>query len=303
MRLGFIGLGSMGLAMAEHLQRGGYDLHLWARRVASTNSLVERGATLCDTPAALAQACDIVCTNVTSSADVETLALGANGLLEGFRPGALHIDFSTIAPQTARQIAASYSGRNVDFVDAPVSGGSNAARAASLAIMWGGRDDGSGALAARLKPIFDCIAKTAVHVGASGAGQVAKACNQMVMVAAIEAAAEAACLARASNLDLAKVFQAIGAGSSASRVLEVFGERMLKRDFAAGVEARLHHKDFGLLLGEAVRLGAPLPIAASVMQQLNALMAKGGAKNDTSALLKVLERTSTQAAAADSAAR
>ncbi len=294
MRIGFIGLGSMGLAMAENLLRGGFDLHVWARRAASTNSLVACGATLCDSPAALAQDCDIVCTNVTSSEDVETLALGANGLLEGRHAGLLHVDFSTIAPTVARKIARAYVARGIDFVDAPVSGGVNAARAASLAIMWGGSESQAEALATRLKPVFDCIAKTAVYVGDSGAGQVAKACNQMVMVAAIEAAAEAACLARASGLDFAKVYQAISAGSAASRVLEVFGERMLKRDFAAGVEARLHHKDFGLLLGEAVRLGAPLPIAMSIGQQLNTLMAQGGAKGDTSALLKVLERVSRQ---------
>ena len=294
MRIGFIGLGNMGLAMAENLLRSGFDLHVWARRVASTNSLVAQGATRCDAPATLAQVCEVVCTNVTSSEDVESLALGENGLLEGLRAGSLHVDFSTIAPTVARRIAAAYAAHGINFVDAPVSGGSHAARTASLAIMWGGSENQAEALAVRLEPVFKCIGKTAVYVGDSGAGQVAKACNQMVMVAAIEAVAEATCLARASGVDFAKVYQAISAGSAASRVLEVFGERMLQRDFAAGVEARLHHKDFGLLLGEAFRLGAPLPIAASVGQQLNALMAQGGAKGDTSALLTVLERVSRQ---------
>jgi len=267
-------------------------LHVWARRTASTNSLVEQGATLCASPAALARVCEIVCTNVTSSDDVEGLVTGADGLIEGLAAGAVHVDFSTIAPETARRIARRYAAREIDFIDAPVSGGSNAARSGSLAIMWGGCASRAGLLASRLKPLFDCIGKSAVYVGAPGAGQVAKACNQMVMVAAIEAAAEAALLAGANHLDFAKVHQAISGGSAASRVLEVFGERMVRRDFAAGVEARLHHKDFGLLLGEAVRLGAPLPIAASVVQQLNALMAQGGAKADTSALLTVLERSS-----------
>ena len=292
MRVGFIGLGSMGLAMAERLLGAGFELHVWARRVTSTNSLVELGATLCESPLELARRCEIVCTNVTSSADVKMLATGPDGLIEGLKPNALHVDFSTIAPETARRIAKTYSVRGIDFIDAPVSGGSNAARAGILSIMWGGDLARSAELAARLKPLFDCIGKTTVCVGGPGAGQVAKACNQMVMVAAIEAAAEAALLARASNLDFAKVHQAISAGSGASRVLDVFGERMVRRDFAAGVEARLHHKDYGLLLGEAVRLGAPLPIAASVAQQLNALMAQGGAKSDTSALLTVLERCS-----------
>lgn len=292
MRIGFIGLGTMGQAMAQRLIGAGFDLHVWARRITSTNSLVEQGATLCASPAALGRSVDVVCTNVTSSADVEALVTGADGLIEGLAAGALHVDFSTIAPETARRIAGIYAARGIDFIDAPVSGGSNAARAGSLAIMWGGNAARADELGARLKPVFDCIGKTAVYVGAPGAGQVAKACNQMVMVAAIEAVAEAALLAGAHGLDFAKVHQAISGGSAASRVLEVFGERMVRRDFAAGVEARLHHKDFGLLLGEAVRLGAPVPIAASVVQQLNALMAQGGAKGDTSALLTVLERSS-----------
>ena len=293
MRVGLIGLGTMGQAMAERLIGAGFDLHVWARRAASTNSLVARGATLCESPAELARRVEIVCTNVTSSADVEALVTGADGLIVGLKPGALHIDFSTIAPETARRIASAYSARGVDFIDAPVSGGGQAARSGTLAIMWGGNVARADELAARLQPVFDCVGKRAVYVGAPGAGQVAKACNQMVMVAAIEAVAEAALLASAHELDFAKVHQAMGGGSAASRVLEVFGERMVRRDFAAGVEARLHYKDFGLLLGEAVRLGAPLPIAASVMQQLNALMAQGGAKEDTSALLRVLERNST----------
>lgn len=292
MRVGFIGLGSMGLAMSERLLAAGFELHVWARRPVSTNSLVEQGATLCVSPAALARSVELVCTNVTSSTDVEGLATGADGLIEGLETGTLHIDFSTIAPETARRIAGLYAARGIDFIDAPVSGGSNAARSGSLAIMWGGCASRAEELAARIKPVFDCIGKTAVYVGAPGAGQVAKACNQMVMVAAIEAAAEAALLARANDLDFAKVHQAVSGGSAASRVLEVFGERMIRRDFAAGVEARLHHKDFGLLLGEAVRLGAPLPIASSVGQQLNALMAQGDAKADTSTLLTVLERSS-----------
>jgi 2-hydroxy-3-oxopropionate reductase len=290
-RIGFIGLGSMGQAMAGRLLAAGHEIFVWGRRIASTNSLVEQGATLCSSPAALAKMVEVVCTNVTSSADVDGLVRAEDGLLAGLVGGAMHIDFSTIAPEVARRIASDYAARGVDFIDAPVSGGSGAAQSGTLAIMWGGCEARADELAERLKPIFDCIGKTTVYVGAPGAGQVAKACNQMVMVAAIEAVAEAALLAGAHHLDFAKVHQAMNGGSAASRVLEVFGGRMVQRDFAAGVEARLHHKDFGLLLGEAVHLGAPLPIAATVAQQLNALMSQGGAKHDTSALLRVLERS------------
>jgi 2-hydroxy-3-oxopropionate reductase len=281
MKVGFIGFGTMGKPMVEHLLKAGHALHVWSRRPASTDFLGDR-AVRCTSPADVARVSTIVCTNVTGSADVEALA---HQMAEGFAPGSIHVDFSTIAPSVARRIAAMYAERGVDFVDAPVSGGGIGAQNATLAIMWGGKS----ALAGRLAPLFQCLGQTVVHVGESGAGQVAKACNQMVMVAAIEAAAEAARLANAAGVDFAKVQQAMLGGSAGSRVLEVFGGRMAARDFTAGVEARLHHKDYALLMDEACRLGAPLPVSAAVWQQLNALMAQGWGTSDTSSLLRVLE--------------
>ena len=282
MRLGFIGFGAMGRPMAEHLLRAGHELLVWSRRPASAEFLLAQGATWCDSPAAVARASEIVCTNVTGSADVEALA---SELAPGFSAGGMHLDFSTIAPGAARRIAAAYARRGVDFVDAPVSGGSGGAQAATLSIMWGGKS----ALAIRLQPLFEVLGKIIVHVGETGAGQVAKACNQMVMVAAIEACAEAARLAEAAGVDFAKVRTAMLGGSAGSRVLDVFGGRMAARDFKAGVEARLHHKDYALLMDEATRIGAALPASAAVWQQLNALMAQGWGRNDTSSLLRVLE--------------
>ena len=282
MNIGFIGLGTMGAPMAGHLLQAGHALHVWSRRAASTDSLVALGATRCASPAAVAAACGIVCTNLTGSADVEGIA---GELAPGFAADSIHVDFSTIAPSAARRIGAMYAARGIDFVDAPVSGGGTGARNATLAIMWGGKPE----LEARLRPLFDVLGKTVVHVGGSGAGQVAKACNQMIMVAAIEASAEAARLAAASGIDFAKVRSAMLGGSAGSRVLDVFGGRMAAREFAAGVEARLHHKDYALLMDEAARLGAPLPVSAAVWQQLNALMARGWGQDDTSSLLHVLE--------------
>jgi len=282
MRIGFIGLGTMGAPMAGHLLRAGHALHVWSRRAASADSLVAMGATRCESPAAVAASCEIVCTNLTGSADVEGMA---GELAPGFAAGLIHLDFSTIAPSVARRIAAMHAARGVEFVDAPVSGGGTGARNATLAIMWGGKPE----LAARLRPLFDVLGKTVVHVGESGAGQVAKACNQMIMVAAIEASAEAARLAAAAGIDFARVRSAMLGGSAGSRVLDVFGGRMAARDFTAGVEARLHHKDYALLMDEAARLGAPLPVSAAVWQQLNALMARGWGQDDTSSLLRVLE--------------
>ena len=282
MRLGFIGFGTMGQPMVEHLLKAGHELCVWSRRAASADFAVALGAVRCETVPEVAAASEIVCTNVTGSADVEGLA---TLLSEGLTAGAIHLDFSTIAPAAARRLAAMHAARGVDFVDAPVSGGGVGARNATLAIMWGGREE----LAPRLAPIFSVLGKTVVHVGDSGAGQVAKACNQMVMGAAIAACAEAARLAGASGIDFSLVRQAMLGGSAGSRVLDVFGGRMATRDHAAGVEARLHHKDYALLMDEATRIGAPLPVTATVWQQLNALMAQGLGTQDTSVLLRVLE--------------
>lgn len=290
MRLGFIGLGAMGCPMAAHLLRAGHALSVWSRRPASAAALVAQGALRRASPADVARNAEIVCTNVTASADVEELAFGPGGLVRGLVPGSLHVDFSTIAPSAARRIAAAYGRAGVDFVDAPVSGGSGGARDATLAIMWGGK----AALASRLAPIFDLLGKTIVRVGETGAGQVAKACNQMVMVAAIQASAEAARLAAASGIDFAKVRSAMMHGSGGSRVLDVFGARMATADFAAGVEARLHHKDYALLMDEATRLGVALPISAAVAPLLNALMGRRWGKNDTSSLLRVLQTAAEQ---------
>ncbi|MDI6747215.1 MAG: NAD(P)-dependent oxidoreductase [Rhodocyclaceae bacterium] len=286
MNIGFIGLGGMGQPMAEHLLAAGHTLTVWARRPASADFLLERGARWAESPAAMARACEIVCTNVTGSADVESLAAQ---LITALKPGSVHLDFSTIAPQAARELSRRYAEKGVDFVDAPVSGGTAGARAATLAIMWGGKS----ALAERLDPLFACLGKTIVHAGASGAGQVAKACNQLVMVAAIEATAEAARLAAAAGVDFAKVRQALQGGSAGSRVLEFFGAKMAARDFAPGVVARLHHKDFVMVMAEATRQGVPLPVGATVMQQLDGLMAAGWGTEDTSRLLCVLERART----------
>lgn len=284
-RVGLIGLGAMGAPMARHLLAAGHQLALWARRPEAASALVAAGATLCPTPAALATRSEVVISIVTGSADVEALACGPQGLACGFRPGAIHVDMSTIAPAVARSLAARYARQGVGWLDAPVSGGEQGAIEATLAIMVGGEADTLAAVSG----LLGVLGRRIVHVGPAGAGQVAKACNQMIMVAAIQACAEAMRLAQAHQLDTERVWQALMGGSAASRVLEVMGARMVRRDFAAGIEARLHHKDFGILLDEAARLGVALPVAAQVGQQLNALMASGGGRDDTAALLRVLE--------------
>lgn len=282
MKVGFIGLGVMGRPMAQHVRHAGHDLFVWARRPGSAEGL---DATVCVTPAELGRYCDVVFTVVTSSADVEAVALGADGLSEGMAPGSVLVDCSTIAPEAARRIAARLAEKGVHMLDAPVSGGAQGAIDATLAIMAGGE----AAVLDRVRPLLECLGQRIVHVGPNGAGQVAKACNQMIMVAAIQAAAEAMRLAAASGVDCARVKQALAGGSAASRVLDVMGERMVRRDFAAGVEARLHHKDYGLVLEAARRSGVAMPLTAVVGQQLNALMAQGWGRDDTASLLRVLE--------------
>ncbi len=282
MKVGFIGLGVMGRPMALHVQRAGHALHVWARRPESVAGLP---ATICATPAELGRQCEVVFTVITSSADVEAVALGAHGLIEGMAPGSVLVDCSTIAPDVARHIAARLGEKGIAMLDAPVSGGVQGAVDATLAIMAGGEAD----VLARVRPLLQCLGQRIVHIGPNGAGQVAKACNQMIMVAAIQAVAEAMRLAAAAGVDCARVKEALAGGSAASRVLDVMGERMVRRNFAAGIEARLHHKDFGLVHEAARQCGMPVPLAAVVDQQLNVLMAQGWGADDTASLLRVLE--------------
>ena len=283
MKVGFIGLGVMGRPMALHLKAAGHDVRVWARR---PETLIGLDLPVAATPAALGATTDVVFTMITSSADVETVALGEQGLIHGMVPGAVLIDCSTISPEIARAIAAKLAEKGIAMLDAPVSGGVQGAIDATLAIMAGGDAE----VLARVRPLLDCLGKRIVHIGPNGAGQVAKACNQMIMVAAIQAAAEAMRLAAASGVDCGKVQQALAGGSAASRVLEVMGQRMVDRNFAAGIEARLHHKDYGLVLEAARRAGVPVPLTTAVAQQLNALMAQGWGRDDTASLLRVLEQ-------------
>jgi len=276
----------MGRPMALHLLKAGHALSVYARRAAAAQPLVDAGAAACASPAEVAANSEVVLTMVTTGADVEAVALGEDGILHGAKPGTVLVDMGTIPPGTARRIAAKLAERGIEAIDAPVSGGEVGAINATLAIMAGGKPE----VLARVRPLLEKLGKTIVHIGPSGAGQVAKACNQMIMVACIEAVAEAMLLAQHSGADPEKVRQALAGGSAGSRVLEVFGARMTARDFRAGVEARLHHKDFVTTLAEATAQNIPLPVASTVLQQLDVLMAAGWGMDDTSRLLCVLER-------------
>jgi 2-hydroxy-3-oxopropionate reductase len=288
MKLGFIGLGVMGRPMALNLMKHGHEMGVYARRPESAAPLVDAGATRYASPADLAAQADVIFTMVTTSSDVEAIALGAEGIAAAARRGSVLVDMETINPAIARSVAARLEEKGIDMLDAPVSGGPAGAQQATLSIMVGGK----AAVFERVKPLFECLGKTIQHMGDHGAGQVTKACNQLALLVAAQGAAEALALAHANGLDPAQVREVLLSGVAASRVLDLFGKRMVERDFTAGIEARLYHKDLDIVLTLAHGLGQALPAGAIVMQHINALMGRGEGSEDLSALIKVIEAMS-----------
>lgn len=288
MNLGFIGLGAMGRHMALHLMKGGHRMGVWARRADSAAPLVAAGATCHDSPAALAAASEVVFTMVTASSDFEAVVLGSNGIIEGAKPGSVVVDMETISPAIARAVAKKLEARGIAMLDAPVSGGPMGAEQATLSIMAGGKTE----TFERIRPLFACMGKTITRVGDSGAGQITKACNQLALLVAAQGVAEALHLAGRLGADAAKVREVMLGGVAASRVMELFGKRMVERDFSNGIDTRLYHKDLGIVLELAREAGIASPGGAAVMQQINALMGQGRGQDDLAALITVLERMS-----------
>ena len=284
--VGFIGIGAMGEPMALNLIKAGYALTVYARRAEAAAALVKAGAVLAATPADVARASAIVVTMVTTAADCEQVTLGAQGIIEGAAAGAVVIDMATISPLAARRIAAALAARGIEHVDAPVSGGPMGARDGTLSIMAGGAE----AVFTRVKPLFEAMGKTILHMGDHGAGQVTKACNQLSLTVTLQGVAEAINLAARCGVDPVKVREAMLGGFAASRVLELFGQRMVERNFEHGVDARFYHKDLNIVLGLTHELGLPSPAAAVTLQQINALVGRGGAYSDFSRMIEVLEQ-------------
>ncbi len=285
MNVGFIGLGVMGRHMAGHLLRGGHALGVYARRAASTEPLVAAGAKAYATPAALAASCDVVFTIVTASSDFEQVTLGPDGLIHGLKPGSVVVDMETISPAVAREVAKTLEKKGVDMLDAPVSGGPMGAEQATLSIMVGGKPG----VFERVKPLFACMGKSFLHMGDSGAGQVTKACNQLALLMNAQGVAEALHLAQRLGADPAKVREVMLGGIAASRVLEVFGKRMVEHNFDNGIDTRLYHKDLGIVLDLAHQMKLASPGAALVMQQINALMGQDKGRQDLGSLITLLE--------------
>ncbi len=285
MKLGFIGLGAMGRPMALHLMKHGHAMGVYARREASAAPLIAAGAKFHATPAALAAECEVIFTMVTNSSDVEEVVLGAEGIAKGARKGSVLVDMETISPTVARRVAETLARQGVDMLDAPVSGGPAGAEAATLSIMAGGKPD----VFARIKPLFECMGKTIIHVGDSGAGQITKACNQLLLLVTAQGAAEALTLAQRCGVDPAKVREVMMGGIASSRVLDVFGKRMVERNFDNGIDARLYHKDLNIVLGLTHELGMAAPAASLVMQNINALMGRGLGGSDLSVLIDLID--------------
>ena len=284
--IGFIGLGIMGKPMSLNLLKAGYPLVVHSRSPAPVDAVVSQGATGASSPREVAAASDIVITMLPDSPDVERVVSGENGVLEGIRPGALIIDMSTISPVVAKRLAVETEKRGATMLDAPVSGGEIGAINATLSIMVGGPEEAFQ----RALPAFEAMGKSIIRIGEAGAGQVCKACNQIVVALTIEAVGEALTLARKAGVNAAKVREALLGGFAQSRVLDVHGQRLLDRNFKPGFRARLHLKDLSIALAAGREYEASLPATALTAEMLKSVLATGHGDDDHSALMTVLEK-------------
>ncbi len=287
--LGFIGLGAMGAPMARNLLKSRHTVTVFARRSESMASLVDAGARAAASPAAVASQSEVVFTMVTNTEAVEDVVLGPQGVVHGARAGLVVIDHSTIVPARAKRVASDLKARGIGMLDAPVSGGVAAAEAGTLSIMVGG-DPG---VYERCRPLLAVLGHTITYIGNSGAGQVAKACNQICTIVNQQAAAEAMLLAERSGVDPLKVKDALMAGFGASRMLDLQAPKMIARDFSGKVESRLHHKDILIVLQMAQELAVALPASAAAADTLTRLQQQGGARRDSAAIFSILDSSTT----------
>jgi len=286
-KIGFAGLGIMGKPMARHLLKAGYPLFILSSSAAAA-TLKEEGAVVLETPAAIAKEADIIITMLPDSPEVESMVTGKGNLLQTMKPGSLFIDMSTISPAVAISLYKQFSEKGIEALDAPVSGGQTGAEAATLSIMVGGNE----AAFQRALPVFEKMGKNIVHIGKPGAGQTAKACNQVVVGMTIQAVAEAMTLAKKSGIDIAKVRAALLGGFAQSKILDLHGQRIIDRNFTPGFKIKLHRKDMRIALETASSLGVPLPGSNIVASQMDAMLAEGKGELDHSALALYLESVS-----------
>ncbi len=287
-RIGYIGLGLMGKPIARNLMKAGYPLVVHNRSQAAVEELIKEGAERADSPRAIADVSDVVFTNLPDTPDVEQVIFGEKGIIEGCHEGMIYIDNSTIKPEAARNIATALTERGAHALDAPVSGGDVGAKAGTLAIMVGGSEDAFE----EAKPIFEAMGKTITYVGESGAGQVAKACNQIMVAAQMVAMAELLLLAEKTGVNPEQVIEAIKGGAAQCWTLDNKPPRLFAGNRSPGFKAYMQHKDLGIVLDTARSYGMPLPATAVNQQLYEAMLQLGMRDLDNSAVIGALEAIS-----------
>ena len=284
LKLGFVGLGIMGAPMAGQLVKAGHEVFVYTRSKVAPE-IAQSSAIQCTSAAEVAQKADIIFTMVPDTPDVEKVLFGENGVASGLSKGKVLVDMSSISPIATKEFAKKINALGCDYLDAPVSGGEVGAKNATLSIMVGGDEK----VFEKIKPIFDLMGKNINLVGSNGDGQTAKVANQIIVALNIEAVAEALLFAAKAGADPAKVRQALMGGFAGSKILEVHGERMVKRTFDPGFRIELHQKDLNLALNSARALGVSLPNTATAQELFNSCAAHGGKAWDHSAMVKALE--------------
>ena len=283
--VGYIGLGIMGAPMARNLMKAGFRLVVHNRSRAIVDQLAGEGATPARSPKEVAGQVDVVFTNLPDSPDVEQVALGPQGVIEGAHEGLIFVDNSTVKPETARRIATELAKVGVAALDAPVSGGDIGAQQGTLTIMVGGPE---GAFQAVL-PMLQAMGRTITHIGESGAGQVAKAANQVIVAAQMAGMAEALVLVQKSGVEPERVVQAISRGAAQCWALDNKPARIFRRELGPGFKAYMQHKDLNIVLDTGNAYGVPLPVTATIQQLYRAMLAAGNGELDNSAVITVLE--------------
>lgn len=286
MKIGYIGLGLMGKPCTLNLIKAGHSLYVWARRPEATKEVVEKGAVACSSIAEVAAQVEVLFLNVTNSSDVEAVLFADNGVVKGGKKGLVVVDMSTISAIATRNMAKRLEAHGIELVDAPVSGGTIGAINGTLTIMVGA----SEATFERVKPLLLHMGKTVTRIGDTGAGQVAKSCNQIAITGTIMAVAEAIHFARAAGVDPAPIREALLGGFAGSKILEIHGNRMITDDYAPGFKTVLHAKDMGIVHDIAEELGLDMPVSETGLNMLKEAVKAGYGELDSSAMYKLGEK-------------
>ncbi len=285
-KVGFIGLGIMGIPMARNLMKAGYEVTVYNRTTSKAEQMVSEGAKKADSPKEVAEGCPLVITIVSDTPDVESVILGESGIIEGIKPDSVVIDMSTISPQATQKIATCLREKGAHMLDAPVSGGEQGAIDGTLSIMVGGDAE----IFERCRPIFETMGKNIIHVGGNSMGQTVKLMNQILVAGNLNAVVEALVFAQKSGVDLEKAIDAVKGGAAGSWQLTNLAPRIIRRDFRPGFMVDLIQKDLNLIMGAADVAKTPVPVTSLIHQMYYSLQSAGEGKSGTQALVKALER-------------